>query len=165
MLRTAPAGHEDQHFLLQVYAASRREEVAQWGWDREQQEAFFKMQFEAQSRSFEMQYPDADHRLVLYNGQKIGRIIIVRSDQEILLADIALLPEFRSAGIGGSLIRDLQAEAARTDSTVLLHVIKSNRARGLYTRLGFGITGESDTHFSMRWHPPHTLSTFSERSE
>jgi ribosomal protein S18 acetylase RimI-like enzyme len=98
-----------------------------------------------------MQYPDAEHRVVLLSDRPVGRLIVVRGDREILLADIALLPEFRNAGIGARLIKDLCAEAADAGLPVKLQVLKFNRAARLYERLGFHLTGENQTHFQMEW--------------
>lgn len=152
-LHTTAAGPLDDIFLLEVYAATRRSEVACWGWPPAEQDAFLDMQFHVQQRSFQLQYPDADHQLILLGSVRVGRLLVVRSGQEILLADIALLPAFRNAGIGTALIRRLQAEALASDRTVLLRVLRGNPARGLYERLGFQVIGENGTHHSMEWRP------------
>lgn len=152
MLFTVPACRSDESFLFQVYASTRKDEVSSWGWDQGQQDAFLKMQFMARQQSYALQYPNADHRIVVYNGQKIGQMITIRNEKEILLVDIALLAEFRSGGIGRSLLKLLQDEAGQSDKPILLQVMKSNPARYLYERLGFFITGESGTHYTMKWY-------------
>jgi ribosomal protein S18 acetylase RimI-like enzyme len=82
----------------------------------------------------------------------VGRLIVVRTDEQIRLADIALLPEYRRAGIGTSLIKDLMVEAQKADKPVRLQVETLNpQAKLLYERLGFIKTGETSTHFQMEY--------------
>ena len=78
-------------------------------------------------------------------------MVVVRMDQEIRLADIALMPEYRNAGIGTSLIRELLSEGAAAGKPVRLHVARTNRAQKLYSRLGFAKIGDTGTHFLMEW--------------
>jgi hypothetical protein len=64
----------------------------------------------------------------------------------------------RSSPGGGAtsvFIQSLLADVHRTGKPVVLQVLKANRARRLYERLGFVMTGESETHYVMRALPPH----------
>lgn len=151
---TAPCTPEDAEFLFEVYASTRREEVAAWGWDGSQQEAFLRMQFQVQQRAYAMQYPDAEQRRIVLGDEPVGRLIVLRMEPEIRLVDISLLPAFRSRGIGTEVIRGLQAEAAGAGKVLRLMVVKGSPARRLYERLGFVQTGESGTHEAMEWHQP-----------
>ena len=145
---------EDEPFLFEVYASTRLDEVAAWGWNAAQQQAFLRMQFSAQQRTYPLESLQDDHWIILLNERRIGRIIIFRTDDELRLADIALLPEYRNAGIGTLLIQDLLAEAAAVGKPVRLRVLQSNSAAArLYERLGFVKIGESDSHFQMEWRP------------
>lgn len=148
-----PVGSGDEAFLFQVYAGTRREEVAAWGWDAAQQEAFLHMQFQVQQRAYQMQFPDAEHCLIVHDGCRVGRMILQRSKGALHLVDIALLPEYRGAGFGTAVLRALQEEAARAGKPLRLRVMKGNPARRLYARLGFAVTGESATHDAMEWSP------------
>ena len=40
-----PACADDEGFLLALYASTRQDEMAAWGWDAAQQEMFLRMQF------------------------------------------------------------------------------------------------------------------------
>jgi ribosomal protein S18 acetylase RimI-like enzyme len=86
-------------------------------------------------------------------------LLLSRLEDEIRLVDIALLPEHRGQGIGRRLIEGLFAEAAGAGKAVRLHVGKDNRAVPLYTRLGFQIIGDKETHFFMEWRPADTTET------
>jgi ribosomal protein S18 acetylase RimI-like enzyme len=82
-----------------------------------------------------------------------GRLIVDRSGKDILLIDIALLPQFRNAGIGSVLMKQVMAEAARAQKPLKLHVEKFNRARRLYDRLGFSTAGDNGIYLEMVWKP------------
>lgn len=149
-----PVEPGDEPFLFEVYSSTRASEMAAWGWDAAQQEAFLRLQFNGQQGFYRMQYPEAEHQIILFNAQPVGRMIVVNSDDEVRLADIIVLPQYRNRGIGASLIKDLCAEAERKGLPVRLQVLKSNHdAARLYERLGFSTDTESDTHVQMQWQP------------
>jgi len=144
------AGPEDENFLYEVYRSTRAEEMAAWGWNETQQELFLKLQLRARDQSYQMHYQELDDRVILLGGEKAGRLILSRGADAIRLVDISLLPQYRNAGIGTSLIAALFAEAGETKRPVRLQVEKSNaQAHRLYERLGFSATGETQTHFQM----------------
>jgi ribosomal protein S18 acetylase RimI-like enzyme len=103
--------HWDGDFLLSLYASTRTAELAILGWPQQQLDAFVRMQFEAQSRGYAATFPGADSSVVMVEGMPAGRLIVDRSDDEIRIVDIALLPEFRRAGVGSALVRPLLEEA------------------------------------------------------
>jgi ribosomal protein S18 acetylase RimI-like enzyme len=144
-----PAGPDDEPFLYQLYCSTRAEEMAAWGWDPAQQEMFLKMQFRARQLGYQGQSTNADSRIIERGDRPIGRLLVFRSESEICLADIALLPEFRGAGIGTALINELLAEAREAGKPVTLHVEKTNPAGRLYQRLGFSVVEDTGVYFKM----------------
>ena len=151
-LRAASAGDED--FLFALYASTRQDEMAAWRWEAAQQETFLRLQFRAQQQRHAAERDAGDHQIIYRDGAPVGRILVVRSADEIRLADIALLPEHRGAGIGSALIWDLQAEAARAGLPLCLHVARDNAAAArLYERLNFVVTGDTGSHLRMEWRP------------
>lgn len=149
-----PVVPENDEFLFRVYAATRQHEMAAWGWEQAQQDAFLRLQFRAQQGSYRAAFPDADHRLILKGGKAVGRILVHRAEQAITLVDIALLPEHRNCGIGTRLIRDLIEESRSFRRPLRLQVAKSNHAAArLYERLGFSLTGENEMYYQMEWNP------------
>lgn len=148
-LRRAEAA--DEPFLEAVYADSRRDELAPFGWSREQEDAFFKMQFQMQSRAYQMQFPGADYHIVELGGERVGRMIVQRGEKEIRLVDVSLLAEFRNRGIGTLLLERLKTEAG-SDRVLSLRVLKTNAgAKRLYERMGLVVVEGSDLHFTMQW--------------
>lgn len=149
-----PADENDAAFLYRLYRSTRADEIAAWGWTPEQAEPFLRMQFDAQRRSQACQMPNGEQRIVQVAGQDAGRTLVDRSGAAFLLADVVLLPEFRGAGIGTQLLRQLQADAASAAVPVRLHVAKTNRAWRLYERLGFAVTADDGVYLEMAWHAP-----------
>ena len=152
------AASEDESFLFKLYASTRTEELDAWGWNTQQQEAFLKMQFQAQQTSYRNQFPNSNYQIVLIQKLSVGAMLVIRNEAEIHLADIALLPEYRDHGIGTFLLQNLLAEAAQTRKPVRLQVIQVNRAFRLYQRLGFSTVGNNGIHFAMEWLPPNIAS-------
>jgi GNAT superfamily N-acetyltransferase len=146
-----PAGSDDEPFLYELYCGTRDGDLAAGEWRSPQQDVLLRMQFLAQHRAYQAQYPRADHDIILLDGEPVGRIMVERGEEEIRGVDIALLPAYRSTGIGGAIIQDLLDEARRAGKPFRIHVVKTNRARRLYDRLGFAETGDTGTHYVMEW--------------
>jgi ribosomal protein S18 acetylase RimI-like enzyme len=150
---------EDESFLFGVYAGTRAEELGLTDWTPAQKDIFLRMQFDAQRRSYAMQYPHAEYWVIQRDGADVGRMITDRSGEQIALMDIAVLPEFRNRKVASLLMADLLAEASRIAKSVLLHVERFNPALQWYQRLGFRVVVESEIYFEMLWEParPHAL--------
>ncbi|HVS82786.1 MAG TPA: GNAT family N-acetyltransferase [Pyrinomonadaceae bacterium] len=148
-----PATTEDEEFLLEVFKSSRGDDLRELGWAEERIREFLDMQYEAQQRLYQSEYQQADDRIVLWEGNSAGRLIVERRDHEIRCVDVALLPAHQNAGIGAFLIRSLQDEAKLADKPLRLRVIRFSRAVSLFERLGFVRTSETGTHFQMEWLP------------
>jgi ribosomal protein S18 acetylase RimI-like enzyme len=148
---------EDESFLCGLYATTRAHEMALTGWPREAQEAFLRQQFQFQSIHYHRYYQNASFRIILLDGRPVGRIYLHYGSADILLIDIALLPEYRGLGIGGLMMHDLLAEAVQTNKRVLLHVEPNNPALHLYQRFGFQVVDEpnagSQMTLLMEWRP------------
>lgn len=142
---------DDQTFLYELYRSTRAEELAAWGLDASQQESILQLQFKARERHYDIAFPESEHKIILCDNRPIGRILVYRSEREIRLVDIALLPDHRGSGIGASLIRGLIAESQATGKPVTLHVTKSSRAVRLYERLGFQVASDIGTDYRMEW--------------
>lgn len=145
---------EDEAFLAKLYATTRAGEMALTGWDAAQQEAFLRQQFQFQTTHYRKHYGDASFQIILRDDAPIGRLYVHYGAQEIRLMDIALMPEHRGAGLGGSILENLLREAARLGKTVTLHVERFNPALRLYQRLGFRVIEDQQINFYMEWRPP-----------
>lgn len=152
-LRLRPEEPEDTTLLYRLYASTRAGEMKLVPWSDSQKEAFLRTQFDAQTAHYHRYYPNASYEVILLEGEAIGRLYVHRTEDEILLIDITLLPKYRGAGIGGGLLNDLLSEAAAQRKPVRIHVERENPAMHLYTRLGFQKIEDKGIYYFMEWTP------------
>jgi ribosomal protein S18 acetylase RimI-like enzyme len=138
-----PITDADLPFLLQLYASTRVDELAQVPWTDEEKAAFIVQQFQAQHAWWQEHYTGARFDLVLVDGEPAGRLYVDVWEREIRVVDIALVPAYRGGGIGSMLLGRVFDEGDAARKPVSIHVEVFNPARRLYDRLGFG---EKGTH-------------------
>lgn len=137
------ATDDDYAFLERLHMATMKELVTRvWGWDEADQAARFRAAF----------VPERG-RIIVVDGRDVGTLWTERRPGNIFIANIEIAPEHQGQGLGTAVIGDLVADARRQGLPVALQVLKPNRARRLYERLGFAITGETATHYLMRTAP------------
>lgn len=113
-----------------------------------------RQQFLAEQYFLKTHFPDADVRVIFLNEQPIGRLNVHRGQEVYRILAIVLLPEFRSMGIGRSLLEDILHEAANCRKKVCLQVAWHNgSARALYERLGFEMVEDKGVYYEMQWTP------------
>jgi GNAT superfamily N-acetyltransferase len=142
---------EDEAFLLLLFCSTRAEELGLSALPPEQLDALMRLQFNAQRTSYRAQFPAGRDQIILISGEPAGRLYVHRSESEVRLVDISLLPEFRNSGIGRELVEGLQREAAADAKRLTLHVAITNPAARLYKRLGFAITHDTGSYYRMEW--------------
>lgn len=120
-------------------------------WSDAQKQDFLTMQFNLQTQHYHQNYPDAAYQIVLLGEKSIGRLYLDHGKDQILVIDIALLPEHRGAGIGGRLMKNVLLEAAADRKPVRIHVEWENPALRLYTRLGFRLLENKGMYYLMEW--------------
>jgi len=150
-LRAATA--DDREFLVALYGATRTD-LARLPLDETQRDALVRMQFHAQDVHYRQTTPDAAFDVIEVDGRPVGRLYVDRRVDDIRIVDVSLLPEHRNAGIGTTLIRALQDEAAATGRGVSLHVAMGNPAAGLYSRLGFQLVADDGIYRRLEWSAP-----------
>ncbi len=149
-----PISDKDIPFLKKLYASTREDEMKLSGWPKEQIERFLESQFLAQHQYYREMFSKAEFLLILLEGRPAGRLYLDRRKEEHRIVDIALMPEYRGKGYGGSLLRDLLAEASTRNKMVRIHVEHNNPALRLYQRLGFRQVGDQGVYLLMEWKPP-----------
>jgi GNAT superfamily N-acetyltransferase len=144
----------DLAFLGELYASTRREEVAQTGWTVAQIEAFLASQFEAQHRYYRDHYASAEFLVILSeSGEEIGRLYLDEWEEEFRIVDIALLPAWRGKGIGSRILQEVISRARKKGKAVSIHVEQFNPAMSLYKRLGFENVSEDGVYYLMTLTP------------
>jgi ribosomal protein S18 acetylase RimI-like enzyme len=158
-LRWAREG--DRAALLALYATTREEELAAQPWPEGTKAQFVAQQYALQHRHFVEYFPDAAFLVLGRGADVVGRLYVDRSTRgpRDVVVDILLAPAWRGGGIGGALLRAVQADAAARGRGVELHVLAWNGgARRLYERLGFEVADAGSPHVLMRWAPPPAVS-------
>src|SRR5687768_10602950 len=150
-----PAGASDYEELLRIYASTREAELAQvtW-WDDEQKLAFCRAQYGAQKEEYDARFPEAEYDVIEAEGRTAGRVWVARTEEEIRLLDIALLPEAQRRGLGAAIVGAL-IEEARASGKRLRHMVfmLNTDARRFYERLGFRVFEDIGGYLHMEWTP------------
>ena len=144
-----PVTAADEPFLLRVYASTRAEELAAVPWTDAQKAAFVAQQYAARKQHYGQHYHGMSTDVVVVDGPPAGQLLVARWEREIRIVDIALLPEFRGAGAGGTLLDALMAEAREAGKLLSIHVERMNPALRLYARLGFRATADEGVYVRM----------------
>ncbi len=134
---------EDMDFLFALHRTTMRVHVERiWGWDDDGQKA-----------RFADYYPTAERRIVVVDGLDVGALTIDYRPDAVFISNIEILPAFQGRGLGAHILTDVIRRAQDEGLPVELQVLKINPARRLYERLGFQVTGKTETHYLMQ-HPP-----------
>lgn len=156
-LRLRRITEADLSFLAEVYASTRREELAEVPWTDAEKAAFLRWQFDNQHRYYQQYYPDSEFLIIEKAAgasfEPIGRLYIDRWPDQIRLVDIALLPSHRGAGHGSALLRSILDEGQASGLAVSIHVEANNPAMTLYRRLGFVHVETNGVYHLMRREP------------
>jgi ribosomal protein S18 acetylase RimI-like enzyme len=148
-LRTATA--DDQSFLMEIFASTRADELAELARDPALSQAFIQMQFNVQQQIYGGSHAAATDSIILLGERAVGRMLVDKGGEEFVLVDIAILPEQRNSGVGSALIQNLLCEAAAQSKPVRLHVINFSPALRLYERLGFSPISDDGVYLEMKW--------------
>lgn len=131
---------QEFEFLRRVHHTTLKGHITEiWGWDESQQDSYVAEDFES-----------GQIQIIQFNGQKIGYLHLTQDIDILFIANILILPEFQSLGIGSEIIDELAVRAKNEKLRLRLGVFKINsRARKLYERLQFNAYAETATHFLM----------------
>lgn len=143
VMRLRPATPADHPFLRELHHRAYREVVTrQFGsWDER-----------AQDEWFEKGLHEAEFSVVEVGEAAVGTVALKRDPDCVHLVELQILPEHQRRGLGSALLAAV-CERARSDELPLrLRVLHENhRARRLYERHGFVVTGTIPTHYLMEW--------------
>ncbi len=89
--------------------------------------------------------------IILAAGEEAGWLHVREAERTLELCQLYVAPALQSRGIGSAIVRRLIGEAQAKGKALTLEVLKNNRARLLYTRLGFVQTRESSLKIEMTW--------------
>jgi len=110
-----------------------------------------QLQFTAQQRTYASRFPDAEHRIILVDGEHAGQLRLASLSGRLHVVDISLLPRFRRRGVGTAVYLGVIERAEREGRRVTAVVARSNPASlAFHTALGFSIEDETETSYSVR---------------
>jgi len=137
MLARRQATNLDGPFCWHLHKLSMRAYVeATWGWDEADQ-----------VRRFEASFRPAAVQIVELDDEPIGMLSVDTQAVPIDILSLEILPAFQRRGYGTAVIQEILRAAA--GQPVRLQVLKVNPARSLYERIGFVVSGETETHWQM----------------
>ena len=135
------ANQEDYEFAEALYLETMKPNLIELGeWNEREVIANFRRLFK----------PD-EVRIIRADGLDAGWLQTAEGDDTINLVQLHLKEQFRSAGIGSRLIRELLRDAKSRKKSVALSVVRNNPALELYRRLGFKIVSSSGYKIHMLW--------------
>jgi ribosomal protein S18 acetylase RimI-like enzyme len=133
------ASMADYEFLYRLHKDALKPYIEKtWGWEEEWQIKHFREHFDPAIR-----------KIIQVQGEDIGCISVQDQGDSLFIAYIAILPTYQRRGIGTYLIRNIIQEAEKRKIPIRIQTLKVNPARELYERLGFRITGSTETHYLM----------------
>lgn len=120
--------------------------AATWGWDEADQFARFEAGFDPGTR-----------QIIEVDGDPVGVLQVDLASTPVRLINLQIAPPCQRRGLGSAVIRSVLHRAE--GRAVWLRVLKVNPARHLYERMGFGVTGETATHWQMHYPATSSRST------
>lgn len=150
-LRLAGAG--DVSFLFELFCSARTE-LALLPLPQVQLEQLMRQQYEWQQNGYASQYPDANTWIIKNDSMKVGKITLFETAGLVHIVDFIIAPNWRSQGIGNTILETLKNHVANNSCVLRLSVDRQNiHAKRLYLRCGFAVSQMSDTHEQLSWPP------------
>lgn len=147
MFSLRPATIADQAFCWQLHQATMKPYVAAtWGWDEADQLARFEAGFDP-----------GTCQIIEVHGDPVGVLQVDLAGTPVRLRNLQIAPRCQRRGLGSAVIRSVLDSVEGRG--VRLRVLKVNPARHLYERMGFGVTGETATHWQMHYPATSSRST------
>ena len=105
----------------------------------------------SQRHGIEEALGDEGTSILVASDADAGWLHVIETRRDIYLGHLYLAPHQRNHGLGTKFLRWMGERATRKDKTFTLEVLKNNRARGLYERLGFRIIETSPLKYTMQF--------------
>jgi len=137
-----PAGSEDFRFAWSLYRDLMKPLTV---------ELLGRWNEPGQKRVVELALVTKGTSIIVIDGLDAGWLQVGESPDSIYLGQLHLAPSLQNRGIGTAIVRELTDKARQAGKALTLDVMKNNRARLLYERVGFRVIGESEYKLKMRW--------------
>lgn len=151
---------DDEPILHALYADRRAPELELTGWGPDEARAFVDMQFRAQQAGYGADFPDADHWIIVRDGEPVGRLLVDRGPRDDLVVDILIHSRHRGLGIGTALMGEVMGDATAVGRGVHLTAdVFDPRVVRWYERLGFVAREQRGPYLEMAWRPDSSASS------
>jgi len=132
-----PTSESDKEAIRRLNNLCYREVVeVQFGeWDDDLQRTLFEEKWEL-----------SHYQKIMCSGRMAGVLAIAVQSDHLFLSEIQIGLDFQGEGLGTAVMTDILSDSAGKNLPVRLQVLLKNRAKTLYERLGFVVTGETDTY-------------------
>jgi GNAT superfamily N-acetyltransferase len=127
------------------FEACRRTYFAEMDWINER----LGLKREDQESMFRTQWKPRQVAIIQADGTDVGWLQTVVGKSEHMLGQIFVAAPHQRKGIGTEVLRGIIGEASKRGLPVRLAVVKFNKSRSLYERLGFKVTHEDDRKVYM----------------
>lgn len=118
--------------------------IRQFGtWDKKLQDGFFLQG-----------WSNSPHHLVLLDGIPVGVVSYGEVKDYLYIYEIQILPEYQGRGIGSQFLRERIEVARMAGKPLKLKVLRENKAKDLYLRIGFVPYEENEVEIKMEWRAP-----------
>jgi len=88
-------------------------------------------------------------RIILLQDEHIGLLKVDEKENSVEIVQVQIDPAYQGKGIGQQVIQTVIENARSNNKQISLSVLKENKAKALYLRLGFSIVGEDDDSLVM----------------
>lgn len=88
-------------------------------------------------------------QIILDGEKRIGILELKEKENQMYIEEIQIDPNSQGKGLATEVINDIISRAFKLNYSVGLVVLRINKARELYERLGFSVIDETETHFIM----------------
>lgn len=89
--------------------------------------------------------------IILLNNEAIGLLKIDRSKDKIEVLQLQVDPSQQGKGLGKTILKEIIEEALSSQQSVVLSVLKTNKAQNLYSSLGFVTIDENEHSYIMEF--------------
>ena len=139
-----PAVPADREFLWELHRATFREPVEKtWGWDDDEQRRIFEDHVDVERTE-----------ILLLDDRPVGCLRVQDEEDAVFLEYIAITPTAQNQGLGTEIVHGVMERARARGVCARLRVLRANRARSLYERLGFQVVAEDEVRFYMETPDP-----------
>lgn len=150
-VRRRAVGHRDTTFLRNLFADARDDLLVL---PADSRDLIVDMQFRAERRRHEAEYPAARHDLLLVRDTPVGHLVHDTDDTTVHIVNLVVRPGYRGTGVGGAVLAELTDEADLSCRRMRAQVWSANiSALRFFVRHGF-VIGPVVAGYAEVFRPP-----------